>query len=248
MAPTIAALVATFMFVGGCLVAAPAGAQPAPTTSPSASPTAAASPSPAPTAAATPTPTPSPTPSPSPSPAPIVAPSPSPSPAPGVSPSATPTEGATMGETLELVSHPAAYVEGKANRDEVFGAIAGSIEAIRTQLAKAGLKAAGRPIAVFLEADDVGFKYRAAVPIDATPDGKTSLSDTVKLGQTPVGKAMRFEHRGAYDDIDATYEAITAYLDEKGIDAQDTFIEEYLNDVTNPDDPNLQVDIFVLLK
>ena len=70
----------------------------------------------------------------------------------------------------------------------------------------------------------------------------------MKLGQTPVGKAMRFEHRGAYDDIDATYEAITAYLDEKGIDAQDMFIEEYLNDVKTPDDPNLQVDIFVLLK
>ncbi len=42
---------------------------------------------------------------------------------------------------------------------------------------------------------------------------------------------MRFEHRGAYDDIDATYEAITAYLDEKGIDAQEVFVEEYLNDV-----------------
>jgi effector-binding domain-containing protein len=59
---------------------------------------------------------------------------------------------------------------------------------------------------------------------------------------------MRFEHRGAYEDIDATYEAITAYLDEKGIDAQDVFIEEYLDDIKAPDDPNLQVDIFVLLK
>ena len=83
----------------------------------------------------------------------------------------------------------------------------------------------------FLEADDVGFKYRAEIPIEAIPDGKTSLSDSVKFGQTPVGKAMRFEHRGAYDDIDATYEAITAYLDEKGTDAQDVFVEEYLNEV-----------------
>lgn len=244
--PTVAALVATFVLIGGCFVAAPAGAQQSPAASPSASPAAAASPSPAPSAVATPAATPSPTPSPSASPAATAAPTPSPTP--NASPSATPTEGATMGETLELVSHPAAYAEGKANRDEVFGAITGSIEAIRAQLAKAGLKAAGRPIAIFLEADDVGFKFRAAVPIEAIPDGKTSLSDAVKLGQTPVGKAMRFEHRGAYDDIDATYEAITAYLDEKGIDAQDTFIEQYLNDVTNPDDPNLQVDIFVLLK
>ncbi len=153
-----------------------------------------------------------------------------------------------MGETLELVAGPAATVEGKANRDEVYGAITGSIDLIRSEVAKAGLKPAGPPIAVFLEADDVGFKYRAEIPLESVPDGKTALSDAVKIGLTPVGKAMRFEHRGAYDDIDGTYEAITAYLDEKGIDAQDLFVEKYLNDVKAPDDPNLQVDIFVMLK
>ena len=153
-----------------------------------------------------------------------------------------------MGETIELVSRPAAAIEGKANRDEIYDAIMGSIGLIRTEIDKAGLKAAGRPIAIFLEADDVGFTYRAAIPLESIPEGKTSLSEAVKLGRTPIGKAMRFEHRGAYDDIDATYEAITAYLDEKGIDAQDMFIEEYLNDVKTTDDPNLQVDIYVLLK
>ena len=153
-----------------------------------------------------------------------------------------------MGETVELTSGPAAYAEARADRDEVFGAIMGSLATVRAEIGKAGIKAVGAPIAVFLEADDVGFKYRAEIPIDAIPAGKTSLSDVVKLGQTPVGKAMRFEHRAAYDDIDGTYEAITAYLDEKGIDAQDLFIEQYLNDVKTEDDPNLKVDIFILLK
>jgi effector-binding domain-containing protein len=227
-----------------------AGAMPAATATgaPASSPTT-PSPSPAPNAAA-PSPTPGPAPTPSPGPAPT--PSPLASPEPSATPSSPSTnnagEGATMGETLDLVSRPAAYLEGKANRDEVFGAVTASIDTIRAELAKAGIKPAGRPIAIFLEADDVGFTYRAEIPIDSTPEGKTALSDTVKLGQTPVGKAMRFEHRGAYEDIDATYEAITAYLDEKGIDAQDVFIEEYLDDIKAPDDPNLQVDIFVLLK
>jgi effector-binding domain-containing protein len=119
---------------------------------------------------------------------------------------------------------------------------------IRSELDKAGLKPAGHPLAVFLQADDDGFRYRAEIPIEAAPAGKTELSPAVKLGLTPVGKSMRFEHRGAYDDIDATYEAITAYLDEKSIDAQDVFVEEYLNEVKTSDDPNLQVDIYVLLK
>ena len=76
---------------------------------------------------------------------------------------------------------------------------------------KAGLTPAGRPIAVFLKSDDTGFKYHAGYPVSkAAPQGKTSLSDTVKIGETPSGKAMRFEHQGAYSDIDATYDAITA--------------------------------------
>ena len=153
-----------------------------------------------------------------------------------------------MGETIDLTAHPAAYLDGKAGRDEVYSAIIGAIGMVRTEISKAGLKPAGPPIAVFLEADDSGFKFRAAVPLASAPDGKTQLSDAVKIGQTPVGKAMRFEHRGAYDDIDGTYEAITAYLDEKGVDAQDVFVEEYLNDVKSPEDPNLKVDIYVLLK
>lgn len=210
-----------------------------------------ASPSPAATASPLASPVPaSPTPA-APTPSPSAQGAPAAPATPAASPSPTPTsttDSGSMGETRELVSRPAAYVEAKASRDEVFGAIMSSIDAIRAEIGKAGLKAAGRPIAVFLQADDVGFTYRAEIPIETAPDGKTSLSDTVKLGQTPVGKAMRFEHRAAYDDIDGTYEAITAYLDEKGIDAQDLFIEEYLNDVKAPDDPNLQVDIFVMLK
>ena len=153
-----------------------------------------------------------------------------------------------MGETIDLTAHPAAYLDGKAGRDEVYSAIIGAIGMVRTEIGKAGLKPAGPPIAIFLEADDSGFKFRAAVPLASAPDGKTQLSDAVKIGETPAGKAMRFEHRGAYDDIDGTYEAITAYLDEKGVDAQDVFVEEYLNDIKSPEDPNLQVDIYVLLK
>jgi effector-binding domain-containing protein len=204
-------------------------------------------PAPTPSVAASPSPETAPSPSPAPSPAASLTPSPTPSVTP--SPDATNSgDNGSMGETVDLVSGPAAYLEAKADRDDVYSAILGAIAKVRDEIAKAGLKAAGRPIAIFLEADDTGFTFRAEVPIEAAPEGKTELSDTVKLGQTPIGKAMRFEHRGAYDDIDGTYEAITAYLDEKGVDAQDVFIEKYLNDVKSPEDPNLQVDIFVLLK
>ena len=154
----------------------------------------------------------------------------------------------STGETVDLVAKPFAYIEGKADRDSIFSAILGSLGLVKTDMEKAGLKAAGPPLAIFVGSDDSGFRYHAGYPLAAAPEGKTSLSDAVKIGQTPAGKAMRFQHLGAYADIDATYDAITAYLDEKGIDAADSFIEEYPTDVKDVDDPRLEVDIFVLLK
>jgi effector-binding domain-containing protein len=160
---------------------------------------------------------------------------------------APPGEG-TMGETVTLTARPFAYAEGKADKDEIYSAIQGSLGVVKREMDKANLKPAGRPIAVFVGSDDSGFTYHAGYPLAAAPEGKTSLSDAVKIGETPSGKAMKFEHDGAYGDIDATYDAITAYLDDKGIEAQDTFVEEYANDVKDPDNPNLQVNIYVLLK
>ena len=73
-----------------------------------------------------------------------------------------------------------------------------SLGLVKRDMDKANLAPAGRPIAVFVESDDTGFKYHAGYPLAAAPEGKSSLSDAVKIGQTPSGKAMRFEHQGAY--------------------------------------------------
>ena len=121
-----------------------------------------------------------------------------------------------------MAARPFAYIEGKADRDEIYGAILGSLGLVKREMDKAGLKPSGRPLAVFVESDDTGFRYHAGFPLEAAPPDKASLSDAVKIGQTPSGKAMRFQHIGSYADIDATYDAVTAYLDEKGIDAQDS--------------------------
>jgi effector-binding domain-containing protein len=177
-----------------------------------------------------------------PTPAPNAPATPSPAPSPSTS------DSGDVGQVVDLASHPAALIEGKAKREEVYGAIMDSLAKIRAAVSKAGLKTQGHALAVFLEADDDGFTYRAMVPLETAPDPATPLADPVKLGQTPVGKSMKFEHRGEYDDIDSTYDAITAYLDEKGDDAQDVFLEEYLNEPKTSDDPNLQVDIYVLIR
>lgn len=177
------------------------------------------------------------------------APSPQAAPAaPDAKPESGPHGEGSTGEPINVPARPFAYIEGKAGRDEIYGAILGSLGLVKRAMDNTELKPSGRPLAVFVDADDTSFKYRAGYPLDEAPAGKTALSDDVKIGQTPGGKAMRFQHLGAYADIDATYDAVTAYLDDKGIDAQDTFVEEYLNDVKDADDPTLQVNIYVFLK
>src|SRR5450631_2282089 len=184
--------------LGALLLAAPlAGApgyaqQAAPAATPSPAPDAA----PAPPIAPAPSPTPATTPSPETTPAPVQAPA---TPTTAQTPAApTPSNDSSTGQTLDMAARPAAYMEGKATWDEGFAAITGSFALINAELTKDGLAPAGRPVAVFVETDDTGFKYRAMMPIDKLPEGKTSLSETIKLGLTPAGKAMRFEHRGSY--------------------------------------------------
>ena len=149
---------------------------------------------------------------------------------------------------LDLVARPALTLSGSAEWDDGLDTVMGALEKLRAELAKAGLEANGPPMAVFTDTDDQGFKYTAMLPLTAKPAAAPSLGQDVKLGATPAGKAMKFEHRGSYDDIDTSYEAITAYLDEKGLEAQNLFIEEYLTTPKGADDRDLAVDIYVFLK
>jgi effector-binding domain-containing protein len=149
---------------------------------------------------------------------------------------------------MMLESRPTVALSGSADWDDGLHVIMDSFDKIRAEMAKAGLQPGGRPIAIFEETDDRGFRFEAMIPLTAQPPDNLSLDQGVHVAKSPAGKTMKFEHRGSYDDIDTTYEAITAYLDEKGLDAQNIFIEEYLNTPKDIDDQDLEVDIYVFLK
>ena len=48
--------------------------------------------------------------------------------------------------------------------------------------------------------------------------------------------------------MDSTYEAITNYLDDKGLEAKDLFIEEYATDPVTDQPDKLVVNVFVPIK
>lgn len=154
----------------------------------------------------------------------------------------------SISQTLDVPARPAIIVSGKSTWDDGFKTIMADFARLNEVLAKAKVTATAHPLAVFTETDDNGFSFSAEIPLDAAPPAGLDLPADVKIGETPSGKAMRFQHRGSYEEIDSTYEAITAYLDEKGLEARNLFAEDYLNQVKTPDDGTLEIDIYVFLK
>jgi len=147
-------------------------------------------------------------------------------------------------DEVTLPEKPAAIFTGDSSWDAGFKNLSASFAHILDAMSKAGLKPAGRPLAVFLSADDTNFHYEAMVPLETAP-ADPQIAPDVKAGVTPSGSAFRFVHKAPYDEIDTTYEAITAYLDSKNIVAKDAFIEEYVSDLKDPSDPNLTINVYV---
>ncbi len=148
-------------------------------------------------------------------------------------------------DEVVLPEKPSLVLSGSAKWEGGLATLRAAFVRINAELAKDGLAPAGRPISVFTQTGDDGFKFDAMVPITAAPATSPTLPPEMRFATTPSGKAYRFVHKGPYDDIDTTYETVTAYLDAKDIVAKDAFVEEYIDDITDPGDPNLAINIFV---
>jgi effector-binding domain-containing protein len=173
--------------------------------------------------------------------APQAAPQPSPQAAPQNAPA-----GDTFAEDAALTAKTIIYVKGTGSWDKAFDIISGSFKKIKTYLDKEGIKTDGLPMTIFTATDDTGFEFEAAVPIAEPP--KNPPHGEFAIGQSPEGKALKFVHRGSYEDLDNTYEAITNYLDDRRLEAKDMFIEEYETDPATTDAKKLVVHVYVLIK
>jgi effector-binding domain-containing protein len=214
------------------------------------SPPAAAPPAvttPAPGAPATPAPPPPATPAPAASPS--VAPT-TPPPAaetPATPPAATaPVQTADpFGEQITLAPKTVVIMKGNANWDSAFDTLIDSFKSLSALLDKQGIKPAGNAMIVYTSTDDTGFTYLAEIPVEQDPK---NLTKDMSIGKSPEGNALKFVHRGSYDNMDNTYEAITNHLDDKKLEAKDTFIEEYITDPLTTAEDKLVINVYVPLK
>jgi effector-binding domain-containing protein len=231
LAATMAAA-AIWLGMGGALAQAPAA-----TASPDAAPSA------APTAAPAATPSPVPSASPAPAASPSAAPAPSAEKSSAPAPSVQTAD--PFGEPITLSPRKVVIAKGTANWDSAFDTLVDSFKALNGLLDKQGIKSSGNMMIVYTSTDDTGFTFMAEIPIDAEPK---NLGKNMSVGQSPDGKALKFVHRGSYDNMDNTYEAITNHLDDKKLEAKDTFIEEYITDPLKTAEDKLVINVYVPLK
>src|ERR1700704_2234928 len=183
------------------------------------------------------------------------APAPPPTAAPAAGPSAAPPAAAEtpapvqtadpFGEEIPLTQKPVVIIKGNANWDSAFDTLIESFKSLSALLDKQGIKPSGNSMIVYTSTDDTGFTYLAEMPVDQDPK---NLTKDMSIGKSPEGKALKFVHRGSYDNMDNTYEAITNHLDDKKLEAKDTFIEEYITDPLKTAEDKLVINVYVPLK
>jgi effector-binding domain-containing protein len=148
--------------------------------------------------------------------------------------------------SVTLAPKPVLMRAGQATWDQGFQQLSDAIKALRAEAQRTGLAVAGRPLSLFVETTDDGFRFEAMLPVAIPPGGQApALAPDYRMGTSPAGAALRFLHQAPYDDIDSTYETITAYLEAKSITVKDAFLEEYVSDLNDAGDPNLEINVYV---
>jgi effector-binding domain-containing protein len=163
-----------------------------------------------------------------------------PTPPPGAKP------GDPFGEEVTLTPKTIVYLKQSATWDSAFETILDAFKNVYGFLDKQGIKPAGPAMTIYTASDDAGFDFQAAVPIAEAP--KDPPKGDLAVGTSPEGKALKFMHRGSYDSLDAAYDAITHYLDERKLEARDLYIEQYNSDLLNTPEDNLVIEVLVPVK
>lgn len=170
-----------------------------------------------------------------------------PMPPPAAEPSPSPLKpGDAFGLEVQLPERTMLFLKGHTNWDVAFDTLIESFKTLKAYMDKEGIKASGPAMTVYTQTDETGFSFEAAYPIAQSPANPPK--GDIAVGPAPSGKALKFVHRGSYDAMDTTYEAITNYLDDKQLDAKDLFIEEYTTDPLTSNQDSLVIDVFVPIK
>lgn len=167
-------------------------------------------------------------------------------PGPSIAPPISPTE---QPDSFSMVSKPSLVMRGQSTWEDGFKSLRAAFDQLGAAARSADMIVTGHPITIFISSTDFDFSFDAMLPIEKVPSQlPANFPTNMHIGVTPSGHAIRIVHQAPYNDIDGTYERITAYLDTKEIDVRDTLIEEYIALGADDTDPSTTINIIILPK
>lgn len=146
-------------------------------------------------------------------------------------------------QEVTLAPVPVLTLAGNATWEEAYDRLVASVKQVNDELARLGLARAGDTFIVYTSSDDLSFEYEVQVPFSGTTTQKPGSG--MKLGGSHAGKVLKFAHTGSFSDMDNTYEQIANYLDEKNVEQNDMYIEQYRTDIVTASPESLEIDILV---
>jgi len=154
-------------------------------------------------------------------------------------------QGDAFGEEVTLTAKTIVVMNGTATWDSAFETLVDAFKSVQGFLDKQGIKSDGPAMTIYTETSDKGFQFQAGMPVAEEP--KEPPRGDIVVAKSPTGKALKFVHRGSFDAMTGTYDAISHHVEEKQISSQELLIEEYVSDfLTTPPD-KLVINIFVPL-
>lgn len=131
-------------------------------------------------------------------------------------------------DEVTLVAAPALSMRVRGGTRRIGMLITDSLRVMARKLEEARLTPAAPAMAIFDQLGDADFSAELMIPLAEKPAAAPS---GLRLVTTPKGGAVRIVHRGAYEDIDATYEELSTFVEDRDIPVEDVVIERYLGEL-----------------
>ena len=133
------------------------------------------------------------------------------------------------------------YRTAAAKLPETMGPIYGEIAAY---MARKRIPFAGPPFALYHNMDLADLDVEIGFPVGKAEQGE----GRIKAGTLPGGPTAAAKHTGPYATIEATYNALMAFVAAKGVTPESFMYEEYLNSPEDTPTEKLETNIYFPLK
>lgn len=155
------------------------------------------------------------------------------------------TAGGRDVDEVTLISGPVLVLKVAGRLDAVPETFNKGFEQLLGALNGAGLKAVNAPMAVYTSIDDSSFKADLMVAVTAMPE---TAPKGLAIGRSPSGKAIRVLHIGPMEKIEEAYADLETFVDDKGLNLRDIFLERYLTEPSTTPANDMRTEIYVLTK